>query len=206
MLVEGPGDQEAVPVLIGRLLREEKKRFDWLAEKKHVMKVHGLERLRKELPVYMEHLRGKPACDGALILLDLEDALPCEEAPRLAADIAACELPFPVGVVFAYREYEAWFLAGLPSVAASTTLLADGLTYQGDPEARRGVKEWLSSQMPRGRKYEPTQHQALFTRSLDFRQARQAPSFRRLERALDELLHAVDTGIGTGLVSPLKRR
>lgn len=205
MLVEGPGDQEAVPVLIGRLLREEKQRFDWLAEKKHVMKVHGLERLRKELTAYMEHLRGKPACDGALVLLDLEDELPCEAAPRLAAEIAACELPFPVVIVFAYREYEAWFLAGLPSIAASTALLPDGLTYLADPEAKRGVKEWLSNQMPRGRKYEPTQHQALFTRSLDFQQARQAPSFRRLERALDELLNAVDAGIGAGMVSPLKK-
>jgi hypothetical protein len=129
LLVEGEGDMQAAPVLLRRLLHEEHGRYDWLVDRKHVMKVWGLAKLRSKLADFMEHLRGK-SCDGALILLDLEDQLPCEEGPALAAEIAALQpLPFPVAVVFAYKEYEAWFLAGISSIATQSPHFANELTY-----------------------------------------------------------------------------
>lgn len=205
LLVEGDGDKEAAPILLRRLLHEEHQRYDWLVGPKHVMKVHGLAKLRNELPKYMEHLRGK-SCAGAMILLDLEDQLPCQEAPALAEAIAGLQpLPFPVVVVFAYREYESWFLAGLPSIAAQSSLFAADLTYPNDPEAKRGAKEELTKRMPATVKYNAVLHQAKFTDYLSFEQARRAPSFRRLERALAELLTAVDAGVGAGMVSPRQR-
>jgi hypothetical protein len=195
---------QAVPVLLRRLLHEEHGRYDWLVDRKHVMKVWGLAKLRSKLTEYMEHLRGK-SCDGALILLDLEDQLPCEEGPALAAEIAALQpLPFPVAVVFAYKEYEAWFLAGISSIAMQSPHFANELTYPNDPEAKRGAKEWLDKQMPATVKYKEVLHQAEFTKHLDFSQARRAPSFQRLERALAEVLTAVDAGMGAGVVSPKK--
>nr|GFB77492.1 hypothetical protein [Tanacetum cinerariifolium] len=115
LLVEGEGDMQAAPVLLRRLLHEEHQRYDWQVDPKHTMKVWGLHKLRQNLPKFIEHLRGK-SCDGAMILLDLEDQLPCQEAPALAEEIAALQsLPFPVVIVFACREYEAWFLAGIAS-------------------------------------------------------------------------------------------
>ena len=205
LLVEGAGDAQAAPVLLRRLLREEHGRHDWLVESKHVMQVHNLARLQKDLYKYIEHLRGKD-CDGAMILLDLDDQLPCEEAPALAESIAALQpLPFPVVVVFACKEYEAWFLASIASIAARTTLFADTLTYPNDPEGKRGAKEWLDKQMPATTKYKEVLHQAEFTQWLDFTQARRAPSFCRLERALQELLTAVDAEAGAGVVSPRRR-
>lgn len=193
---------EAAPVLLRRLLHEEHQRYDWQVDPKHTMKVWGLHKLRQNLPKFIEHLRGK-ACDGAMILLDLEDQLPCQEAPALAEEIAALQpLPFPVVIVFACREYEAWFLAGITSIAARSTHFAAGLTYPADPEAKRGAKEWLAKHMPSTIKYKEVLHQEHFTRLLDFAQARRAASFQRLERALQELLAAVDTASGAGVVSP----
>ena len=205
LLVEGEGDMQAAPVLLRRLLHEEHQRYDWQVDPKHTMKVWGLHKLRQNLPTFIEHLRGK-TCDGAMILLDLEDQLPCEEAPALAEEIAALQpLPFPVVIVFACREYEAWFLAGIASIAAKSAYFANALTYPHDPEAKRGAKEWLAKQLPATVKYKEVPHQEQFTRLLDFGQARRALSFRRLERALQELLVAVDVQAGAGVVSPRQR-
>ena len=205
LLVEGEGDMQAAPVLLRRLLHEELRRYDWQTDPRHTMKVWGLAKLRQNLPKFIEHLRGK-TCDGAMILLDLEDQLPCQEAPALAEEIAALQpLPFPVVIVFAYKEYEAWFLAGISSIAARVTYLDSNLTYAADPEAKRGPKKWLDKQMLPTIKYKEVLHQAEFTRYLDFGQARRAPSFQRLERALQELLNAVDAEAGVGRVSPRRR-
>lgn len=59
--------------------------------------------------------------------------------------------------------------------------------------------------MPPTVKYKEVLHQEQFTRLLDFGQARRAPSFQRLERALQELLNAVDTEAGAGVVSPRRQ-
>lgn len=206
LLVEGAGDEQAAPPLIRRLLHEEHQRYDWLVDPKHVMKVGSLAKLRGRLANYIEHLRAKASCAGALILLDLEDQLPCEEAPVLAEEIARLQpLPFPVVIVFAHREYESWFLAGLAGIAAGSPHFPAGLTYPNDPEAKRGAKEELDKRMPATVKYNPVLHQAEFTRLLRFEEARRAPSFRRLERALGELLAAAGTNGGAGIVSPRKR-
>ncbi len=206
LLVEGPGDKQAAPILLRRLLQEQLQRYDWVVDAKHVMEVGGLAKLRKRLADFIEHLRGK-TCDGALILLDLEDQLPCEEGPALAEEIAALQaLPFPVVVVFAYQEYEAWLLASLASIAARSPHFPNDLTYPENPEGKRNAKGELDKRMPPLVKYKEVLHQAEFTKFLDFKQARRAPSFQRLERAVAELLMAVDAGVGAGLVSPRQRR
>ena len=150
LLVEGAGDEQAAPVLLRRLLHEEHRRYDWLVDSKHVMKVGSLAKLRGRLSNYIEHLRGKPSCHGALILLDLEDQLPCAEAPALAEEIAALRpLPFPVAVVFAYREYESWFLAGLAGISAVSPLspTASFIPTTRKPGAGRR-KSWISGCPP----------------------------------------------------------
>ena len=205
LLVEGPGDRHAAPWLLRRLLHEEFQCYNWLVDAKHVMEVGGLSKLRKRLSDYIEHLRGKP-CDGALILLDLEDLLPCEEGPALAEEIAALRpLPFPLAVVFAYREFETWFLHSLSSIASQSPLFVDGAAYPGNPEGKRNAKKELEVRMPPLVKYNPMLHQAELTKLLDFAQARRSPSFQRLERALTELLTAVDTEAGAGFISPRKK-
>jgi len=69
------------------------------------------------------------------------------------------------------------------------------LDYAGDVEARRGAKERLTQQMPPGKAYRETFHQARLTRLIDLDLASQASrSFRRLCRAVDQLVAAVEAG------------
>jgi hypothetical protein len=62
-------------------------------------------------------------------------------------------------------------------------------------EARRGIKEWLSAQLPRGRAYKPTVNQEAMTREIDFSVLREAevPCFGSLERALGFLHDNMET-------------
>ena len=117
--------------------------------------------------------------------------------------IRSLNLAPPVAVVFAYREYEAWFLATLSSIAGHYDLPSD-VVYEGDVEAKRNVKGWFKSQMRQGIGYNPVIHQKKFTSLIDLEVAyEQSRSFRRLYDAIVELLDAFDAE-ERGYVSPRK--
>lgn len=70
-------------------------------------------------------------------------------------------LPFPAAVVLAYREYESLFLPCIEEMAGAAFEAPGGLvrpglrpdaSYEGEFEAKRDVKGWLTSQMPPGRR------------------------------------------------------
>ncbi len=192
-LVEGPGDVAAVPVLLTKLLKQAQ-RYDWAPAKPIIVK--GLAPLRRRLSDFAELLRMKMAagqCHGALVLLDLEDDCPRAEAWALAADLAAFRLPYPVAVVFAYREYEEWLVASLASITPHTPLIKDETRRDYTIEAKRGVKEWLTKQMPYGHIYRETTHQEAFTYHLDPTLALECRSFQRLVDALAEVLAGAQT-------------
>ena len=116
------------------------------------------------------------------------------DAPSLAARLRALNLPFPAAVVLAYRGYESLFLpcieqlAGrlLEGVGPPRPGLRPDARYVGDFEAKRGVKEWLTRQMPPGRAYKPTVDQLPLTRMVEFPilRAKGLAWFGSLERAL----------------------
>ena len=106
-------------------------------------------------------------------------------------------LPFPSALVLAHREFEAFFLPCISFIAGRKLrdmngIERDGLIanthFEGNPEDIRGVKEWLSQYMPRGRSYKPTLDQLPLTRLVDFDAIRMhkppLPCFGTLERAL----------------------
>jgi hypothetical protein len=133
-------------------------------------------------------------CGAVLIQLDLDDGCPVDTAQSLAEAIRKFNLPKPVAIVFAHREYEAWFLASLPTIAGHHGL-PPNLVYEGDVEAKRGVKEWLNNQMPRNLKYKEKVHQKQFTSLIDLELAYEnSRSFRRLYDAVAELLEAAEKG------------
>ncbi len=187
--VEGKGDANAVPLLLKKLLYEDRV-YDWQVAPP--VEVGELPRLRKRLDNYAKATRirmGLGQCHGLLVLLDLDDstACPVSEARVLAAELAGHQLPYPVAVVFARREYEEWVVASLPSIAPNTSLLPNDAQRDYPPEEKRDVKGWLTGRMPS--KYRETIHQAEFTRHLDPVLAAECRSFRRLQNALSELLH-----------------
>ncbi|WP_420455176.1 DUF4276 family protein [Rubrivirga sp.] len=188
-VVEGRGEEVAVPRLLTRAVHRIGK-HDWVVPERLTMRVGGLPAFRAHLGRNAEALRRQPV-DAALVLLDLDDGCPAEEGPKLADNLRGYGLPFPVAVVLARREYEAWFLASLPSIAAETTDLPEDAHYPGEPEKPRDCKAPLRALMPQGRRYDPVLHQAAFTSALDFDvAAERCRSFRRLLNAVDEVTTA----------------
>ena len=123
-------------------------------------------------------------------------------------EVRKLHLRCPVAIVFAYREYEAWFLASMETIARdSGNSFRPDLVYQGDVETRRGVKEWLTHQMPLRQIYKPTLHQAGFTTLIDIDLAKQrSRSFRRLCHAVEEIVHESDDPEEKTEVTPMKKR
>lgn len=196
-IVEGPGDIEAVPALLTRILQDEG-HWQWYIGRAH--KAHNLDTLKNGLEYFLRNAAKQKNCAAILILLDLDDGCPKEEAEKLAKEIKALNLAQPVAIVFAYREYEAWFLASLPTIAGHHNLPSD-VVYQGDPESKRDAKGWLKQRMV-GRRYNPTTHQKKFTSLIDLELAYEnSRSFQRLYHAIEQLLEAAETG-DRGYVSP----
>lgn len=184
-VVEGEGEVAAVPALLARVFQHHE-RYDWFVDERRTMKVGALAAFRKNIDKYSRYLRIQ-APDAVLIVLDLDDGCPMNEAVELASALRLHGLPFPVSIVLAHREYEAWFLASLDSIAAEEPLLRGG-SYDGEPESPRDCKGRLSAIMPEGQIYKPTLHQARFTRVLNIDAALAGSrSFRRLVHAVEEV-------------------
>lgn len=197
-IVEGDGDVEAVPVLVRALLAQQQA-WGWTVARPK--KAGGLNSLRSRLADFLRYADGERDCGGILILIDLDDGCAREEALQLAAAARAVAITHPTAIVFACREYEAWFLASIETIAGNHDLPA-GLVYPGEVEARRGVKEWLRDQMPRGKTYKETIHQVRMTAQLDLGMAYQrSRSFRRLSHAIAELVQHAEQGM-PGVVTP----
>lgn len=204
VIVEGHGEVEAAQNLVSRLAHEVGLYLPWKTPRRYP-KLHlqqGIERAAER--TRMEH-----DVAAMLILKDEDDRCPAEWAPKIASWLRALRLPFPVAVALLYREYETLFLpcidtmAGKPLVAYGTKRpgLMPGTRFDGDFEAIRGVKEWLSRHFPAGTSYKPTLDQLPMTRMLDFARLRSSglSCFASLERALHFLAAHVGT---TGHVYP----
>ncbi|NUQ75513.1 MAG: DUF4276 family protein [Polyangiaceae bacterium] len=137
-----------------------------------------------------ELLRSERDCAAALLLRDEDDECPARRGPEAAYWVASAALSFPVAVVLAHREFEAWFLPCLDRMAGKEIRpglrFAEGAVYKGDPEAKRDVKGLLSKWFPPGKAYKPTLDQLGMTRMVDFPtlRASKMPSFGTLENAL----------------------
>jgi hypothetical protein len=180
-IVEGPGDIEALPILLRRLLNEHSLfEIDVLRPYKwgDVYKVARNFR-RYSLTAAKERA-------GILWAIDLDDGCPVEWV-KLFEEQLPEGVDVPVEFVFFIREYECLFLAD------KTCLLDLGvpadLEFPADPESIRGVKEWISRQMPSGTSYKETVHQAKLSSKIDLSVVRNASrSFRHLESSVLKLV------------------
>lgn len=190
-IVEGPGDVDALPILLRQLVNWEIYSVNFPRPKN----AHGKTNLTKPngIEQFLDLARREPSCDGVLILIDADEECSVELSRGLKQRVMKIGLPFPVAIVCAVCEYEAWFLASLETIAGQlNTNLPMEVRYDGNPETVRGVKEWLTRQMEGGFVYKETQHQATMSSLLDPLLARsKSRSFRRLEHALEELLTSI---------------
>ena len=198
-IIEGQGEIDAVPTLLYKIWHD-LQQWPWQVGKP--FRANSLGRLKKYLASLLRKASNRKDCRALLILLDLDDGCAVETAKQLAEEIRKLNLAQPVAIVFAVREYEAWFLASLPTIVGHHSLPSD-LIYEGDVEGKRDVKGWFAKRMLPSKRYNPTTHQKLFTSLIDVELAYEhSRSFRRLYHAIEQLLEAAESG-ERGYVSPV---
>lgn len=189
ILVEGHGELGAVDNLVSRLSADLRLSSTWApaVRWKNLHQQAGFEK-------GANFIRSKQEVDALLVLRDEDDACPASVGPLMASWLNDLQLPFPSAAVLFHPEYEVLFLPCLARMAgkmlgtgaAARPGLRPETQWEGDWEARRGIKEWLSKHFPPNRSYKPTLDQLPLTRLLDFSELRKAElaCFGTLERAL----------------------
>lgn len=200
-IVEGHGDQHAVPVLLGRWFHHRRYRnFDTPDLAVRAAGVGALladfdEDAHRGVEHYVRiALAFGP--DAILVVLDADDEClardgqPVDEhlGPVLLRRARSAAPHVPTGVVVANREYEAWFLAGLDRLRRVGLIPCGGVPR--NVESIRDCKGRLQAFL--GRRYEETVDQARLTAGLPFTAAmrRRSRSFGKLLRELEGLAKA----------------
>jgi hypothetical protein len=188
-VVEGHGEDDAVPVLLRRYLEREQAFHVSVArpfrtKRNAVVREGELERTVRAA-VALRRTDGEDC--SLLVLLDADDDCPVTLASTLEARAEAV-LDCPVGVVIANREAEAWLLAdaeGLAeqfdcSLAAEPPIDVDGV---------RGAKEWLRQHLDTANRYSPTQDQARWFARIDLEKAEhRSRSLRKFAATVSRLV------------------
>ncbi len=188
-IVEGHGECEAVPILIRRIAQTIDPGFvprviaPLRVPASRLMKQGEMER---SVDLAARKLQG---LGGILVVLDCDwdDGCPAVDGPALLRRAMGVGGDLPIAVIFAKREFEAWFLAAAESLRGKHGLPND-LVSPEEPEEIRGAKEWLSDRMPPGRSYGETTDQPVFTAVFDMNTARRADSFDKCYRAVEIML------------------
>lgn len=204
-IVEGDGEVDAAPNLIYQILHRHEC-FDL-----HVAKLknsHGCGNLTTPggIERFVRLALIEQRCEGVLVLIDADEQCAYSLANQLARRADALNPSKPVVVVAAKCEYEAWFLASLPTIAGiqlnERPGLSPGITVPDERiENIIGVKGWLSQHFPEGRIYKETLDQLSMTRLIDLDIALpKSRSLQRLEHAIVQLIEHRNTA---GFISPL---
>ena len=189
-IVEGPGDAEALPLMLRRILHERLERYDVqvASGRQNVVTAGGRGQLKVNIEKFVRHAQRKPGCDSILVLIDTDDeCCPIDLAEELRSRAESAGVTRPLQVVCAHHAYEAWFLASLDTIRDHLDLVPQA-TLIAAPENQHSPKAWLSANMPRGRSYKPTSHQPALSQRVDLASAYdRSRSFRRLCHAVEQL-------------------
>ena len=197
-IVEGEGDEKAVPILIRRVgERLDPPMYPHVSVVLRWPRSSLVKTGVLEAAVETAVRRSGGPC-AVLVLIDADDDCPATLGPQLLARAQQTRRDLPVGVVLAKYEYEAWLLAAAASLAGHRQLSAD-LQSPPNPEAIRGAKGWLEARMPQDRRYSETADQPALTARFDMDLARaNADSFdkcyREIARLLTDLARPVEPG------------
>ena len=195
-IVEGPGDERALPSLIRRILHERLFRYDIGTGKSKV--ANGKENLVGQFEKFVEYaMIDNPS--AILVLVDADEDCPVELASSLARRAAALNSTVPIAIVCAKSEYEAWFIWSLSDSAGDGIRrnlgLPSSVVCPENAESIRDAKGWLTNHMSRNRRYNPTADQDALTHHIAIELVREkSRSFRRLCDAVRDLADAVDAG------------
>lgn len=187
-VVEGQGDEAAVPVLLRRLVEAAQCWEVQIARAHRRKRSQLMQKDSLQKAVQVATLR--PGCSCVLVLFDADDDCPKEVAGKLSQWAQEACGPIPCAVVLATREYEAWLLAGIGTLRGISRVREDAGIHPS-PEAPRDAKGEMAERMQPGAGYLPTVDQARLTDSFDLAAAyRACRSFRKLVKSFGALLSA----------------
>ncbi len=193
-VVEGPGDLVALPQLAGRILQQMQTPPGIIVAqgKSRVVMTKGRSNLEANPEKFLKHAQNKPDCGAILVLLDADNDCPVTEFQDMSKRCGRSGVTVPVQVVYAHPEYETWFLASLNTIRGLHGI-PESATFIGEAEYITDPKKWLSDQMPTGRVYKETTHQAPLSSAINLSLAYEnSRSFRRLSHALEQLVEAIN--------------
>jgi hypothetical protein len=179
-IVEGDGEVAAVPLLLRRISEwRTPEAFPDVLAPIRVRRDRFLNR-NEEFQRYLQLAAAKCEDDGwILVLLDADDDCPAQLAEQLLARATACVAHRRVSVVFATREYEAWFIAAAESLHGHRGFAFDPVDTI-DAETPGDAKGWFRARMAGGTYGEATDQPA-FSARFDLQQAFDGSrSFRKL--------------------------
>jgi Domain of unknown function (DUF4276) len=187
-IVEGPGDRDAVPILIRRIAQAHE-RYDV-----EVLRPHERGDLPVIKPRFDDFLR-TALFKGVPVLWVLDyDCDDCTDVERdiEALSTRASRIAAPQKTEFAFmvKEFESLFLADHETTRTVFPDIPQTTVFPQNPEAIRGAKEWPSKCRPKGLTYKETTDQAKLTAQLNLDRLRErSPSFCRFEAAVLNLLN-----------------
>jgi hypothetical protein len=185
-IVEGQSEEEAIPILLRRMLFRLERLDVQIARPFRVKRTKVVRPGELERAV-IQGSRDRIGVSAVLVILDADDD---EPLPLEATLLSRCRQTthLPAAVVVAQRELEAWFLGCKDALRGVRGIRVDANAPE-NPEAIRGAKERLSSNMEEGRRYLEVADQPAFAHRMDLELTLQrCASFRRLEAALREIL------------------
>ena len=186
-IVEGHGEVQAVRVLLLRL-RDEAQVWGVGVGKPIRRRRHQLA-TKEGVVTSISMAQSQPNCAAILFLFDGDDDCPAELGPRVQEWADAAARGTPCAVCIAHREYEAWFLATLDSIASKRA--TEIVQPHPHPESLRDAKGEVGRRML-GRGYKATMHQAAFSAQLCLSDAfRRSRSFRKLVTSFGTLTTAM---------------
>jgi hypothetical protein len=192
LVVEGEGDVSATPVLLRRILAEYFQKYDCeiITQRRRDLahlRANDWSNFKRYFAV--AHAEGCPI----IWLLDCDDDCPLLLLRELYKLIALLNLRVPMAFVFWVKEYEAIFLYDLDSLIEKLEIGAIEQPIMV-PEKKRGVKEWISSQLPDGYTYRETMDQEAITAVLNLKKIEeQYKSFGHLVRVVEWLMKSPRT-------------
>lgn len=185
-VVEGHGDQLAVPTLTQRIFQEHLGYYEAIVGGSPMRVKRG--RFASKFDDYERALRFLAyGSDAVLVLLDSDD----DDVEDLRRGLCQRALDtighVPVAVAPAVREYEGWFLASIEEMRGKGDVRSDA-TCPGDPDSYRGAKGVFAAQLTSGI-YTETVDQKKYSALIDIGAAEtNSPSFAALTAAIASLL------------------
>jgi hypothetical protein len=181
-IVEGHGEQEAIPVLLRRMAEYCGKFNVTVLPPYRLSKntiIHRPERFDAVLRLAEGRLRETGSGAGLVICLDSDGDDPVKLRNTIQTRLEDIDNEIKTCPIIPVREYEAWFLAAAAGFREHPRCRADA-AYDGDPEAVNGAKQRFEAVVLRdGEVYSETVDQAKFTALMNFELARRCHSFER---------------------------